>query len=416
MLLPGCWRVGLSGLDMLGGRVNSPAQATPRAGRGMLVARLVVAVAFLDLFMQFPVIGPYARELGATPTLAGVIVAAYSLSNLCGNLVAGIFLDRWGRIVPLQVGLLLTSLALFGYVASDTPLQLLGARLVHGLSAAVLAPGAFALIGDLSSADSRLRAMGKSSTAIAFAAVVGPASAGLIASAAGFKAVFLCSASLMLLMFLVFVVSRARPDTVESRPVGGESRGVVYGALVVCYVAVLAMTVGQGALITHLPTWFLAQGKPEYWVGILFASYAATGMAVMASPLLDLGKRYRRWFSLAVGLSLIAVGLGVLGALQSTPGTLAGMVIFGAGFGVTFPCLTSMVVDATPVSARGKAFGVFYAIYSLGVVIGAVASGLLQESLADSTPAPFFLGMVVLALAVPVTYAIDSIRRTRVGS
>ncbi len=389
----------------------------------MLVARLVVAVAFLDLFMQFPVIGPYARELGATPALAGVIVAAYSLSNLCGNLIAGIFLDRWGRIVPLQVGLLLTALALFGYVVSDTPLQLLGARLIHGLSAAVLAPGAFALIGDLASADSRLRAMGRSSAAIAFAAVVGPASAGLIASAAGFKTVFLISASLMLLTFVVFIVSKARVETTESRPAEGASRGVAYGALAVSYVAVLAMTIGQGALITHLPTWvsahatwIIAQDDPEIWVGILFAAYAATGIAVMASPLLDLGRRYRRWVSLAVGLCLIAASLGVLGAWQSTPGTLVGMVVFGAGFGVTFPCLTSMVVDATPVSARGKAFGVFYAVYSLGVVIGAVVSGLLQDALADSTPAPFFLGMVVLALAVPVTYAIDSIRRTRVGS
>ncbi len=372
--------------------------------------------------MQFPVIAPFARDLGATPALAGLIVAAYSFFNLCGNLTAGIFLDRWGRIVPVQVGLILTSLALFGYVAADSPMELMVARTVHGLSAAVLAPGAFALIGDLSVAESRLRVMGKSSTSIAFAAVVGPLSAGLIASALGYKAVFLLSASLMLIMFFVFFVfarkiSEAQIDDDDaiddSLLTGGHSLRAAYAPLVVAYVGALAMTIGKGALVTHLPTWVLAQDTPEYWVGILFATFAAVGMAVMGSPLVDLGRQYRRWVSLAIGLAMIALGLGALGTLTVEAGPLVGMAIFGAGFGVTFPCLASMVADATPEGSRGKAFGVYYAVYSLGVVIGAVSSGMLEDSLGASTTAPFLLGMVVVVLAVPLTYVIDSFGRTR---
>lgn len=89
------------------------------------------------------------------------------------------------------------------------------------------------------------------------------------------------------------------------------------------------------------------------------------------------------------------------------------MAIFGAGFGVAFPCLASIVADATPEGSRGKAFGVYYAVYSLGVVIGGVSSGLLEDGLGGSTTAPFLLGMLVVVVAVPLTYVIDSFGRTR---
>ena len=63
-------------------------------------ARLVVFAAFFDLFVQFPTIAPYAESLGASAALVGVIVAAYSFTNLFGNLGAGYVLDRWGRERP----------------------------------------------------------------------------------------------------------------------------------------------------------------------------------------------------------------------------------------------------------------------------------------------------------------------------
>lgn len=128
--------------------------------------------------------------------------------------------------------------------------------------------------------------MGKSSTSIAFATVLGPLSAGFMASALGYKAVFLLSASMMLVMFFVFFVfarkvSETQLDDVDaiddSIPTGRHFLRVAYLPLAVAYVGALAMTIGKGALVTHLPTWVLVQGAPGYCVGILFATFAAVG-------------------------------------------------------------------------------------------------------------------------------------------
>ena len=57
--------------------------------------RLVIAVAFLDLFIQFPVVAPYARSIGASASLVGLIVGIYSATNLVGNLLVVGQRQRW---------------------------------------------------------------------------------------------------------------------------------------------------------------------------------------------------------------------------------------------------------------------------------------------------------------------------------
>ena len=81
----------------------SDATHTTSARHVMWVARLVVLVAFLDLFMQFPTVSPFAEGLGASAAFAGIIVGAYSFTNMFGNLGAGFVIDRFGRRVPVLI-------------------------------------------------------------------------------------------------------------------------------------------------------------------------------------------------------------------------------------------------------------------------------------------------------------------------
>ena len=395
---------------------TAQAQRQPRTN--ILVARLVVAVAFLDLFMQFPVIAPFARSLGATASMTGIIVAAYSLTNLGGNITAGFLLDRLGRSVPVQAGLLLTALALLGYVFSSSPSHLLAARLAHGLSAAILAPGAFAIIGDASTEGSRMRLMGRSSAPIAAAAVVGPLIAAALGNAAGYPAVFLLSASLMFIVFATFLIaSRSAPRPLarddQDPSAQPETGGVNYPRLIIAYAAALSMTVGLGALVAHLPTWLAEQGQSASASGLPFTTFAVIGMAIMASPLVSVSERRGRLLSLIAGLLLISGGMLLLSAAQGMLGAVAGMAVFGGGFGLLFPTMTAVVSEAASTGTRGRAFGAFYAVYSLGVVIGSVSSGALAGIYGDASTTPFLLGMTATLAAVPVIALIERLVRDR---
>ena len=377
------------------------------------LARLVVFVTFLDLFIQFPVVAPYARGLGASPTLVGVIVGIYSATNLVGNLVAGPLLDRHGRARPVLIGLLLSAAALLAYALAGTPEQMVAARAVHGLATAVLTPGAFAILGDAAQADRRARTMGGSGALIAIAAVVGPPLAGIVRDRLGPGAVFLGGAGLMLLAAGLFALGLRTTDMADGAAPRARARAVWTGAgglltgrrLVAAYLAALALTVGLGTLVTHLPLVLEAQGESAARRGIAFTVYAVVALVVMAGPVTRLTDRHERAAPLAAGLALVGAGLLTLALVGGAGGAALGMGVFGLGFGLLFPAATALVTDATRPAERGTAFGIFYAVYSFGVVLGALLSGRLAEG-AGLSGAPFLASGVLALAAAPAVLLI----------
>lgn len=376
--------------------------------RTVWAARLVILVAFLDLFIQFPVVAPYARELGASASLAGLIVAAYSATNLVGNLIAGLILDRWGRKLPVLWGLVATAAALGAYSLVQTPEQLLAVRALHGLAAAVLTPGAFAMLGDAAPAGRRARVMGTSGAVIAMAAIIGPPLAGLLRDRIGVGAVFLGGAVLLVVAAGVFGRFAREPEAPGTRVHRAPGPAVANylelwarPLLVSAYLAALALTVGLGTLVTHLPLALVARGEPASRTGLAFAVFAVVAILGMAGPLARLGDRVGRIRPIAGGLVLIALGMTALGTAEDAAGVASGMAMFGFGFGLLFPSAAALVADATRRDERGAAFGVFYAVYSLGVVIGSIVSGWMGDRLGPLSGMPFLAGAALALLAVP---------------
>jgi MFS family permease len=77
------------------------------------------------------------------------------------------------------------------------------------------------------------------------------------------------------------------------------------------------------------------------------------------------------------------------------------MAAFGFGFGLLFPAAGALVAEAGGPASRGLAFGVFYAVYSLGVVIGALLSGLVAEASGLASGAPFLWGAAIALATAP---------------
>ncbi|MDE2717278.1 MAG: MFS transporter [Chloroflexota bacterium] len=387
---------------------SSTLQSAGIARYTIWAARLVVFAAFFDLFVQFPTIAPYAESLGASAALVGVIVAAYSFTNLFGNLGAGYVLDRWGRRTPMLLGMAITVIAVFSYSLVQTPEQMMAARAVHGIGAAVLAPGAFSIIGDRTAADRWGHAMGITGALIAVAALIGPPAAGILRDVWGANVVFYVDSAFIVITLIAFLlIARDGSPSVsdgESDPhdaTGGDDARR-NPALWSAYAAAFAITVGIGALVTHLPLMLEEQGETAARSGYSFGIYALVAMLVMASPISRAGDRYGRFGPMMLGLVGIAIGLALLGVLEGYGGVVTGMAVFGLGYGLVFPAATALVASATGADRRGMAFGVFYAVYSFGVVVGASGSGRLASFSDDLIGLPFLVGAAVVLAAVPL--------------
>src|SRR5699024_12791763 len=85
----------------------------------------IIIVSFLDTFVQLPIITPYATEMGATYTYAGIIVAVYSLTNMFGNIIGGHWIDQFGRRRILIYGMFSVTFILLLYPVVQTGTSLL---------------------------------------------------------------------------------------------------------------------------------------------------------------------------------------------------------------------------------------------------------------------------------------------------
>ncbi len=395
--------------------------------RGIQLATLVVFVAFLDFFAGLPLVPTYARELGAAETLVGVIVAAYSITNLPGNIVAGYFLDRFGRRLPITMGLVVTALALAGYAAATSAEMLLAVRGLHGLAAAVLTPGAFAMLGDSSQAGSRGRTMGRSAVVIAIAAVLGPASAGILQGMLGYETVFLMMAGLMAITAVIYILGSRDtrvPDGAEPDAEAGPQPTAVTGEtplrinwLVLASIVAISWTIGIGTLTTYLPLHVEDIGEAARTSGNAFTLFALTALIMMVGVIGIIGDRFGRLTFLSVGLALFSAGLFLMAATQELWAVYAGMAVIGFGFGLLLPTATALVADASGPVRRGLAFGIFYGAYSLGITIGDVVSGVIAD-LTTTAPTgwPYAVAGIVAATMILFTLVamargIGSVRR-----
>lgn len=361
---------------------------------------VVVLVAFFDTFSQF-LVAPYARSLGAAAAVIGFTVAVYSATNLGGNLLAGYLMDRFGRKLLLISGLVAAAGAVLLYGFARDPSELMVVRAVHGLAAAVLAPAAFTLLGDLFPKERRGRAMGLNGSLIAVAAIVAPPVSGFVRDRLGFDAVFVMVAALLLLAAaLAWALLREtyRPETLDPIPPGIFLTLLARPPLLVSYAAAVAITYGLGTIVTFLSLHLEDLGYRSAQAGLAFSAFAVLALFAMAGPLSRSKPGRGRIGRVAWGLVLVGASLLFLAISTGLLTVVVGMALFGLGFGLIFPAVNALVADVTAPAERGTAFGLFYAFYSAGVVLGAGAGGLVA-GLGPGLAGPFSMASIVGLLA-----------------
>lgn len=371
--------------------------------RGQSVIFLLVWFNFYDQMAMLPLVSPRAAALGATAFVVGLTVAGYSVTSALGNATAGPLIDRYGRWPFIAGGFLLMSLSAALHALVVTPAGLLGMRLVHGLVGGAVVPAAFALLGDVAGLEQRGRQMALSGAAIALAAVIAPPLSGALQDRFGFTgavlalALVLAVAAVVTRLLLPPIEAAAARRTAASRSAAQGRAALPWATLWPAYAGAFTLMFGQGVLYYALPLKARALGMPGFATGILFTAFAAGSLVSFLSPLNRLGDRRGRVYPLVWGLGLMALanlGLAVGSAFAPLIGVQA---LLGLGFGLVFPALNALVVDATDVGNRGKAFGIYYAVFSAGAITGPTASGALAGLLS-----PFCVAALVLAAAFVV--------------
>lgn len=343
---------------------------------------LIIIISFLDTFIQLPIITPYALDLGATHLLAGGIVAIYSLTNMIGNVIGGHWIDRFGRKRMLLTGMVLVTFILLLYPLARSGEQLFIVRLLHGLAGGVLIPAAFAYVGDQTSKENRGKAMALTGACIGVAAIVGPAIGGIMASTSKVEYVFYLVAVLFIptiLLGLIFIKESFRASERSGVSIAHFLPLLKNKLLLQASLAAFALMVSNGTLSFALPLKVSDMGATSSTTGLLLSTFGIVALIVFLTPLNKMYDLYSPIKLVVIGLSIIASVHILLNFTMSVVIGYALMIIYGVGFAFVFPSMNRIVSEASSKVDRGKAYGIFYAFFSLGAVVGSFLSGLAVE-------------------------------------
>src|SRR5712671_3311760 len=183
---------------------SATAPCSKTSGRWVLVATtLASSMAFIDSTVVNVALPALQTNLNATIVDLQWVIEAYSLLLSALLLVGGSLGDHYGRrrIFLIGVALFAAASAACGF-AGDIR-QLIAARALQGLGAALLIPGSLAIISGSFSENERGRAIGTWSGFSAITASIGPVIGGWLVEHVSWRAVFFINLPIALLVILI---------------------------------------------------------------------------------------------------------------------------------------------------------------------------------------------------------------------
>lgn len=363
----------------------------------------IIFFSFFDLFTQLPIISTYAQDLGASTFVIGLAVGMYSFSNTFGNIISGFLTDKKGPYAILIIGLLTTSISLFSYHLIQEPVLLLVIRFLHGLVAGLIVPAAFTFLANTTKKDERGKGSALSGAFVGIAAIAGPAFSGILASRTSVPFVFSITGLFMIVLciFAIFILRNTKitkqknieKQSFEAKPIRNFFRN---SGILKAFSGAFFLMFSQGVIAYLLPLRAQQLGFDSKITGTLLSTFGIVAVLVFILPTNRIFDKVAPVYTLSFGIGLMGFSQLLLSISNSALPLYIAMACYGIGFGFLFPSINSLLIDSTSKEVRGKAYGYFYAFFSLGVVVGSSLLGWLSLSIQQGF---VFTGILLLIFA-----------------
>lgn len=146
---------------------------------GLLLLNLFIA--FLGIGLVIPVLPTLMNELQLSGQVIGYLTAAFAIAQLIVSPLAGKAVDKYGRKIMIVLGLFIFGISEFLFGLGKTIEVLFISRVLGGISAAFIMPAVTAFIADITTMETRPKALGYMSAAISTGFIIGPGIGGFLA-------------------------------------------------------------------------------------------------------------------------------------------------------------------------------------------------------------------------------------------
>lgn len=388
---------------------------------GMKPLLLVFLTVFIDLVgfgLIIPVLPTYARELHASDSTVGVLMASYSAMQFLLTPFWGRLSDRVGRRPILLVSLFASCLGYMVWGFSSSLAMLFVARMVAGAGNANIAV-AQAYVSDVTTLEDRARGMGMMGAAFGLGFVLGPAIGGFCAGfglpMVGFVAAAFSFVDFVL-TFLFLPEPQNRSKAASERFGNGPSfywdtvkDPKLRVSLAIFFIATFAFANMETTLVLLTHDQFKFSTNMNSW---MFTYIGVLIVLVQGGLIHRLTKKFGERKLIGTGLALAAAGLLLTPATTNVVVLATALAFLAIGSGINNPSNQSMLSKLAPADRVGGVLGVGQSLSTLGRIVGPVVGASAYQHLGYSSP--YWIGTVAMVVALCMSFKLPDLGQRQV--
>ncbi len=351
--------------------------------RAIISLSSVMSLRMIGLFMILPVFSLYTNQLaGSTPTLIGVALGIYGLTQGVFQIPFGMLSDHIGRKKMIVLGLILFTLGSLIAAFTHSMVGMILARALQGTGA--VGSTIIAMLADLTSEKQRTKAMAGMGISIGLsfsvAFVMGP----VLLSFTQVPGMFLIGAllSLVAIFILLFIVPKPAQIAwhADTEPEPSQFIAILkHGGLARLNIGIFILHAILTASFVAIPLtlrYIVGLQNQQQWLlyfPVLLLAFCLT------IPIIVIAEKKQRVKTCFVGAILL------LGAAECVLWTAAttlwrsgiGLLLFFTAFSILEAFLPSLVSRMAPPSRKGTALGIYSSAQFLGIFVGGLLGGWL---------------------------------------
>lgn len=355
----------------------------------LFITNLLVLAAF---YASIPIIPVYCEEIGITGSKVGIVLTAMSVATVLFRPVAGYLLDNFNRYRVYLLFLALFCLSFPAFIIFPVFGLLILVRLYMGAVYSVCASATMTMAGDVLPVARITEGISRFAFTVSIGMAVGPYVGLQVQSNMSSKASFLTIFGITVAALICVSCCRLKYPKVQRKKFSLKES--LYGPAAPFMLNMMFLMIPYGAVIAYSS--ILAQEKDIMGYLPYFYICLVVGMLLSKTSTQKVvdGGNHRP----LVCASLVVLIITMISFLFLTTGVhlLAAGFFFGLGYGILQPLFQSFVTGTTPAPQRGVANSTYMLSYDIGIGIGSLLMGFMQESIGLTT------GFAVTAIAYVV--------------
>jgi DHA1 family multidrug resistance protein-like MFS transporter len=371
----------------------------------LIILLMNLFIAFLGIGLVIPVTPTIMNELNLSGSVVGYMVSAFAVTQLIVSPIAGRWADRFGRKKMIVLGLLIFSFSefLFGY--GKTVEVLFISRMLGGVSSAFIMPAVTAFISDITTIDTRSKALGYMSAAISTGFIIGPGIGGFLAEVSTRLPFFFAAAFGFIAAILSIITLREPERNPENEELEGQKTGIKRILAPMYFIAFMIILISAFGLAAFESLFSLFVDHKFGFTPKDIAIVITGGAIVGAIVQVALFERLTQWIGeirlIRYSLIFSTVLVFLLTIVNSYFAIFLVTIIVFIGFDLMRPAVTTYL---SKIAGKEQGFvgGMNSMFTSIGNVFGPTIGGILFDI---DLNYPFYFATTFLAIGIGLTLA-----------